>query len=74
MDAKKIIWSIILILVIVGAGYLFYVQMKPFLSRPAPTTVGPEMPPVPGGPAPAPEAPAPAPAAPAAPAPAEAPK
>ena len=73
MDTKKIIWSIVLIVVIAGAGYLFYVQMKPFLSRPEPAQVapppgGPIAPPG-GAPAPAPEA-APAPA----PAPAEAPK
>jgi hypothetical protein len=75
MDTKKIIWSIVLVVVIAGAGYLFYVQMKPFLSHPAPSEAGPTMapnpalPPPEAAPAPAPEA-APAPE----PAPAEAPK
>jgi hypothetical protein len=77
MDTKKIIWSIVLIVVIGGAGYLFYVQMKPFLSHPsasevapAPPAPGPEAAPAPA-PAPAPEgAPAPAPAPEGAPAPA----
>ncbi len=79
MDAKKIIWTIVLIVVIIGAGYLFYVQMKPFLSRPAPSTTGAEVgpnpvaPPPEAGPAPAP-APAPEAAPAPAPAPAEAPK
>lgn len=78
MDTKKIIWSIVLVVVIIGAGYLFYVQMKPFLSRPAPTEAGPEMAPNPAAPPPPEGAPAPAPAPEAAPepapAPAEAPK
>lgn len=73
MDSKKIIWTIVLIVIIVLAGVLFYKQMKPFISRPAPAA-GPEMPP-PGAPpeaaqpappaegaAPAPAEPAPAPA------------
>jgi len=77
MDSKKIIWTIVLIAIILGAGFLFYKNIKPYISRPAPAA-GPEMAPNPAvppeGAAPNPAAvPAEQPAAPA-PAPAEAPK